>query len=202
MKQNWLIFLVLVFVLGSVVAAQVSTYYVRTARNEQDQLRKRLTLVEDQARRAAREQREYKAIEQLAKEVLDRVQWESNPTTIIRHLTEAGEQSGLHVVQCRLAPTDRGGVVMGAYQRQRFEMSLRGPFWPLVQCIDRIEQSASPMLVDSLSLTAAGDPGQGELKLTVSSLSPLVKPAPAPAAVAAVPLPAKEKEKLTPPKKN
>ena len=175
MRHNWSLIVVILFMLGAGAAERCSYLYVQRLKAKDKDLVQRAAELKSRTTEAPAERKKYEEIEHLADLVQDKIRWEPDSTRVMRSFGEIAGRLGVKLVETRAIPvsSDSTLVAGGAYQRMRIDVRLRGSFWGLLQYVDTIESSPTPMVVESLVLGADRDAsGAGELRLTVSALYP------------------------------
>jgi hypothetical protein len=181
MKQNWAMILVILFLAAAGAAERGSALYLERLRDKDRALRDQIAELSAREKGAPAERQKYDEIERLARRIQEQIRWEPDSTRVMRSFGDSAARMGVRLMETRMLAVGSEGTVVagGAYRRMRIETRLTGSFWPLVDYVDDLERNARPMVVESVVLTADRDKsGTGDLRLTVSVLSP--NPAAAP----------------------
>jgi len=176
MRYHWSVVVAFLFMIAAGVGEWLSVRYVHRLEEEDKRLAQRADEMVARANGAGVEGRKYQEIDHLALLIQDQIRWEPDSTRVIRSFDDVASTTGVKLLEARTLDTgrDSGLVAGGAYQRMRIEMRLLGTFWGLLQYVDAVERSAQPMVIESLTLTADRDKaGTGDLRMTVSALSPV-----------------------------
>jgi hypothetical protein len=176
MRHSWSLILVVFFMLGAGAAERFSSFYVHRLEAKDKELAKSASELRMRTDGAAAETKKYEEIERLIARVQDQIRWEPDSTHLLRSFGDIAGRLGVKLIETRTIPGGGESMLVagGAYRRTRIEARLQGSFWSLLQFLDNIERSAQPMVVESLGMTADRDKaGIGELRMTVSALSPV-----------------------------
>ncbi len=177
MRRKWTVLIVALFLAVAVAAERVSAYYVSKLVVRRRALENGLEEATVRTLRAKQEKVRYDEVERLAKQVESAVRWEPDSTNLLRWFADMAAAEGVRLLNSKLRPYNRTGkdslVGEGKLRRIGFDVVLEGGFRPLVQFVERVERTPHVMLIERLSLSAVrSSPGMGELKITVSCLSP------------------------------
>ena len=173
MRSKWTIILACVFFAAAVVFERVKAQRLDTLRLGRTALRKELAEAEARALSIAKERQRYEQLLAAAERVQARVAWENDSTNLLRWFADTAAETGVRLSSGKVVVSVRGDkpVAGGHFMPLRFDLRLEGSYWPLVRYIELIENSPSPILIESMTLNADRSlPGEGELHLVVVSL--------------------------------
>jgi Tfp pilus assembly protein PilO len=178
MKRYWLFLVVVVFAAVAAGAERLSALYMQGLKAQQDDLRQVFDQLEARVTRAPKERAQCEIMRRASNNVFSQIRWESDSTRLLHWYEEAATKTGVRLVNSRMVSADHntGSVAGGAFGRMRFNVQVQGPFWSLAKYVERVERSPTPMVVETLTLSADREhPGAGDMTLAVSCLSPMKK---------------------------
>lgn len=147
------------------------------------QLERKLKEAEVRARTAVMEKERYERILEISNRIDTRIVWESDSTNLLRRFADIAAETGVKLTSGKMEVSERANAAVssGNFKPLKFDLRLEGAYWPLVRYIERIENSSTPILIESMNLTADRmAPGEGSLHLVVTNLFKLEKAEAAP----------------------
>ena len=152
-----------------------------------NELQEKVDVLELRAAQEQKEKAECGAKLDDAVRINSAVRWETDPTNLLRSMSEAAVKCEVQLTSAELITSDRnsGPVLDGKFGRMRYEAVVKGRYKGLVQFINAVEHSPHVMLIDKSSLTASRqEQGIAEAHLTITSLHRLPDKPPAEPAAA------------------
>jgi hypothetical protein len=173
MRAKWTIILACVFVVVAVAAERLGAKRLEMLGLRRSDLQTKLKEAEARTLSGARERQRYEQILAAADRLEARLVWENDSTNLLRWFADTAAETGIRLSSGKVQVAARGEkpVADGKFMPLRFDLRLEGSYWPLVRYIERIENSPSPILIETVTLNADHSlQGEGSLHLLVVSL--------------------------------
>jgi len=176
MKRELILLLTLALLILTVVAERASAVYARNLSAQQTKMSKKLEDLTVRTEGADVERQECGDIIALAEELESRINWQSDSTNVLRWFADTAASCNVSLVNSKLQEGAQAHdtVVFDTFARARYSLEVEGSYGALVQYLEKVEGSPLVMLTEKFTVNAnTRDDGEGELKLTLSCLSPI-----------------------------
>jgi len=144
---------------------------------ERNELARKLNAATIQEEMAGKTRARIEELEETFDRIDARVEWEPDPTNVLRWFAEAAETVGVRLTHSQVLTLRSGEDLVGdnKLRRTRYTVSVQGSYSGLVRYLDRVERSPYLTVVEEFSMSARRNAqDEGELLLTVSALRPAV----------------------------
>ena len=175
-KRKWAVSLAVFFLVGSIAAERITHTVSRSLRRQRKEMQTRLEDLRIRTLRATEEKQRYDELNAKARLLAEKVSWEADTTNVLRWFADTAAECNVRLTNSKLLPPRRPGdeIVFDAFARTRYSLQMEGGYGALVRYTEAIERCPHVMLIDSFALLAnRDDDGTGEMKMSVSALSPL-----------------------------
>ena len=177
MKRHWLLLLTLFFLIATFAAERISARAAQALVTHRKELNAQIKVASERTQNKAKELKEYAEIQALSNEIAGQVCFEPDSARVLQWFSSTASEVQVALIKNSILPPDAAGVIVaaGAFQRQRFELTLQGDYRPLAQYVERVERSPQPMIIETFALNTDRAPSGssvGQLKLTISCLTP------------------------------
>jgi len=177
----------LVIAVGVLLASAGVAWWTRLCATDlagqREDLKTELAAARERENTAAGTRARIEGLDEALCKIEDRLDWEPDPTNILRWFADTAERSGVRLIHSQVMSLRKGEDLIGdkKLRRTQYAVRVQGTYAGLVGYLDRVERSPHVMIVEEFSLAARRNADDdGELRLTVSALCPIGMTGPAP----------------------